>query len=928
MEPHYKQINTLIMRNIHLLKCRGMMAFLLFVTCITTAFSATITPEEALKIVKSEYYGGSNAKMNFYYANVFYFFSDFSIVSPVNNFHPDLKPNSYVFFVDEEPDRGWSHSCSYIYISDTGKKHERKKYNMPMKTDWELVPIEINFQREDLPSRKIRVQGTGSSNTLNVPSIFSSSGKVYSIIISGGASKHSNYERYWNDCSYIYQVLKKKYGMSDDDISVLISDGKDPSPDMMKSDGRIIVSSPQDLDFDGVDDIDYSATKANLDKVISDLSAKVTDKDQVFIYVIDHGGYDDVKGESFICLWNLEFLYASEFAGMLDSLKTPFINVVLGQCNSGGFVSHLEKPGRVIATACRESESSWACRDKPYDEFVYHWTSAINQQDGLSQSAVASDLNNNGCVSMYEAFLYARNNDRRIDRETPSFSSPNISVAEEMTLDNTPRTYSLYVRDGISDSGAEPSNCDEPWNSPDLWVRNQPDGYEHQESEPITIPDNATDKDVHVYMRIRNRGISDYADPSKKLFYHIYYVNASLGITPANWLGLPTPDDEYNFGAQMVSNLIPYDIEADGSRIVHYRWGLDEDMIRSVSDGFLRFCLLGRISNSRGEELIDRSLLFSYLSDVCASNKLCQKNLSFIKIDGNNPNYVRLKVRSMTNDEKPYNLELVASNGCERLFDKAEVSVTLSDQALSKWKESGMEGNGIKCIAANPNKIYMQNNSSIKSLLLKNTDEIKLACNFKSSASLKTDTFKVNLIQRDVATGKIVGGEAIYIIKESSTYVRPYINQVNDQDGNRLEAGGVDDDCSYEWYCGDDNLLGTKKILSVPDGFSGDVTLRAISGKDGTVGYAMATVEKAQKIKSVTPLPFKASLNIELLSPATKNTAVRLVPAAGTGEISEYPVKEGDSRISMSVPQLSPGLYVVSLVKDGSVIDIKRVTKE
>lgn len=79
MEPYYKQINTVIMRNIHLLKCRGMMAFLLFVTCITTAFSDTITPEEALKIVKSEYYGGSNAKMNFYYANVFYFLLTFPL---------------------------------------------------------------------------------------------------------------------------------------------------------------------------------------------------------------------------------------------------------------------------------------------------------------------------------------------------------------------------------------------------------------------------------------------------------------------------------------------------------------------------------------------------------------------------------------------------------------------------------------------------------------------------------------------------------------------------------------------------------------------------------------------------------------------------------------------------------------------------------
>ncbi|MDF1539242.1 MAG: hypothetical protein P1Q69_10115 [Candidatus Thorarchaeota archaeon] len=73
-------------------------------------------------------------------------------------------------------------------------------------------------------------------------------------------------------------------------------------------------------------------------------------------------------------------------------------------------------------TACKDDESSYACDDEGcWDEFVYHFMCALVgipwNSDG---STVDADFNNDGSISMREAFVWAAIKDSR--SETPWYN--------------------------------------------------------------------------------------------------------------------------------------------------------------------------------------------------------------------------------------------------------------------------------------------------------------------------------------------------------------------------------------------------------------------------------------------------------------------------------------------------------------------------
>ncbi len=82
-----------------------------------------------------------------------------------------------------------------------------------------------------------------------------SANHTQAIILSGGYNMANNYQRYWNDCSFIYHTLTKRYCIPKENISVLMSDGTDPAPDMRITNTYRYKSQPLDLDGDGLDDI-------------------------------------------------------------------------------------------------------------------------------------------------------------------------------------------------------------------------------------------------------------------------------------------------------------------------------------------------------------------------------------------------------------------------------------------------------------------------------------------------------------------------------------------------------------------------------------------------------------------------------------------------------------------------------------------------
>lgn len=271
-------------------------------------------------------------------------------------------------------------------------------------------------------------------------------GRVHAVIINGGMNKLMNHERYWNDCAFLYRTLREDYHFPKTDITLLMSDGGDAGRDMLLANGSGFVSSPADLDGDGERDVWQPATLTQVEASLTELAAKLTTNDRLFLFFTDHGAFDNGLRQSYACLWGGGRLYDTRLAQLLDAFHVASMNIVIGMCRSGGFIDNLQRENRIIATSCADYEESWACRDRPYDEFVYQWTCAIAGHDP-ERNTVDADTDGDGYVSMTEAFVYARQHDRR--EETPQYCSTPLALGEQWTL--SPQ------KDGISEKMADNS---------------------------------------------------------------------------------------------------------------------------------------------------------------------------------------------------------------------------------------------------------------------------------------------------------------------------------------------------------------------------------------------------------------------------------------------------------------------------------------
>ena len=318
----------------------------------------------------------------------------------------------FVYFVDEHPWANWSHAARFLFVSEDGTIEERKTVWPPdglekwrcLSDSPELAGGSL-YDFSKLRSRK--ASGVDMSH-------------CHAVIISGGVEPSMNRARYWNDCAAVYSVLVGVYGYAPENIHVLVSDGTSSGEDRDLGGGRFD-SSPLDLDGNGTPDIQYAATKSNVTKVFDILSRTLTEEDNLFMFVTDHGSIGTglyEQNTQYINLWNKERMSDVELKAELDKLEVEFANVLLAQCYSGGVAMDLRAENRFIAAACGPFENSSASIEGDYEEFVYHWVAAVSGNYPSGESADA-DENNDGYISMNEAFLYAREHDRRVPDENP-----------------------------------------------------------------------------------------------------------------------------------------------------------------------------------------------------------------------------------------------------------------------------------------------------------------------------------------------------------------------------------------------------------------------------------------------------------------------------------------------------------------------------
>ena len=331
----------------------------------------------------------------------------------------------WMFFVDEVPLANWGHPCKYVFVNIRSGICDIIDSNSPpyklSKSAIKTIPRAENSNYDVFRIEKQRTQ-----NIIN---------HKYAVIISGGGSLDDNHVRYWNECAAIYSILVNKYGYDRNKIYVIMSDGTDSGNDIhidanLSRMHEIYDSSPLDLDGDGLDDIQYAATKANISSVFNTLSNLITNEDDVFIFTTDHGNV--VNNQSILTLWYNDVITRDEFALEVNKINNArAINILMEQCFSGGFIPSLCGDNRVVMTACSSNESSYPMPDCVYDEFCYHWFCAMNGETP-SGVIVNADTNNDGYVSMKEAYDYAVLSDTR--PETPQYCSTGTQ-GDDFSLD-------------------------------------------------------------------------------------------------------------------------------------------------------------------------------------------------------------------------------------------------------------------------------------------------------------------------------------------------------------------------------------------------------------------------------------------------------------------------------------------------------------
>ena len=827
-------------------------------------------------------------------------------------------------FVDAEPMKGWQHDCYILTIpkSTTSnisaivpKKELRK---MPPAEDY--APLSVKNRYGVNANSKPQVRKVSSTNGVN-----DAAQRTYAIILSGGINKNSNYERYWNDCSFIYQTLVNKYGVPKGNIYPIMSDGNNPEADMRSISGGY-KSQPLDLDNDGVDDIKLAATRANVRNTLSTLTNKLNKDDHLFLFVIDHGGTDDYSKNSYICLWDNESLYDYELATMLEPFTSKFvnINVVLGQCFSGGFNDNLEKVGCVVASASTGSESSWACPDIPYDEFVYQWTCAVNEATHRIVS-VKSDTDNNGRVTMEEAFNYANTHDR-VSAEHPMYTSTPISVGEDLAFNHLAPSVDLYIKDNPEDTGKEPNmTTDEFWKSPSICVRNKDDSiFEHQ--NPVYSPDHQMS---YVYVRIYNRGKEKFNGRNKWIM--VYWAQASTGFRTETWKGRELYKGKDVTGYYLEPYSIP-EIEPGNFVDVRTRWPLP-NMLKDYPEGNFHFCLLAKIMDKPFDDgYVEGRTYF----DQQGSNDQAQKNVTLIcKKDIDKAFYVY--VRNVSSTDKAYTLELIPSTDADaKLYSRAKVDMIMSPKIYDAWERGGFKSQDIELVSTQSNATnlhtvkFVSPQSKIQNVSLKGNefDVVQLKFDFNKYA-FNSSTYTFDLVQKD-EKGNIVGGET-FVVESPVLTLKPIDGPViiptPIEDGRiRLKVNNSSDFISLKWIDGKGETLGNKEVINVSPGINGnDYTVIAMTN-DGEIVTQSVSLDNQYGIHSVSTA--NDNLVVKLKEPAPNKAAIVVKTITDGTTKASCQIPTGANVAFLDGSNMSQGVYVVCYVVNSLVVDRQKVRIE
>ena len=261
------------------------------------------------------------------------------------------------------------------------------------------------------------------------------SAEDYALIIGGVGGEKSFYDEFWNATSGMRNLLIEEYGYAPEHIIFLF-----------ENDG-----AESDL-------VDGKSTKAGIEAAFSDLQTRIQSGDRFLLFMVGHatktgGGLKfnspgrDISG--------------TEWAALINQISAEQMVLIFGFPYSARAVSQVSKEGRTIITACSAREGYMR------SGFGNIFVNAFSDR--------AADVDDNGAISLLEAFLYTQKqvrtwyeHDGSVQSEHPHLDDNGDGIASRKELPNTSdgalaqSTYLGKRRSVLVDSVLVESDLDRP----------------------------------------------------------------------------------------------------------------------------------------------------------------------------------------------------------------------------------------------------------------------------------------------------------------------------------------------------------------------------------------------------------------------------------------------------------------------------------
>ena len=224
---------------------------------------------------------------------------------------------------------------------------------------------------------------------------------------------------FWNDLVLVYSALVQNYNYDPANIYVLYNNG---------------------YGYNSKIPVDLAATAVNIDSTLDDLADVMMEGDTLFFFATDHGGQYNMGGvepgdntvdkDEFIALWNYGVYFDDWLKEKLDAINCSKAIIILDLCHASGFTWDLRgHSNRIIMSACLEEQGAYDKPGYPGGDFTTNLFTAFRGRWGVD-----ADLDNNGKVSVAEAFNYAA--ETSIHAQTPTYDDNGDGVAHYSEISN------------------------------------------------------------------------------------------------------------------------------------------------------------------------------------------------------------------------------------------------------------------------------------------------------------------------------------------------------------------------------------------------------------------------------------------------------------------------------------------------------------